>query len=72
MSDQSTEELQAQAQAMLVYLNTALGEAVARVANLVGEKAVSDFRLKNALARIAELEKPISQEPPAPEGEQSA
>lgn len=48
MPEQSNEEIQAQAQAMLGYLNQALADANARVVNLVGENALLAFRLKIA------------------------
>lgn len=66
MSDQPTEELQSQAQAMLGYLGQVLANANTTIVNLVGEKAISDLRLKNALARIAELE-PKPAKTPVPE-----
>lgn len=63
MSDQSTEELQAQAQAMLNHFAQALFDANARTVTIIGEKAVSDLHLKNALARVAELEFKLSESP---------
>lgn len=45
----TVEEIQAQAGAMINYFNQALNDANARIVNLVGEKALVEWKLAQAL-----------------------